>query len=179
MKAEEIKETITMSEVLSRYGVAVNRSGMCSCPFHKDRKPSMKVYKDGFKCFSCNRGGDIFKFVQEYENCSFKDAFISLGGTYEQHENNAHKRLIKAKFDRQKAEREKASLKEKEFRTKLENAIFKCIDFIKWSPVFCDEWCICQNALPWLEEVWDTKYLQGKEVNEIDVIRLCGRIEKI
>lgn len=72
-----------MHDVAARYGIKVKRN-MCSCPFHgADKHPSMKIYKDGFKCFTCNKAGDVFTFVQEIENCDFKQAFYILGGSYE------------------------------------------------------------------------------------------------
>ena len=45
MNSEEIKQQITMYEVLGRYGLSVGRSGMICCPFHGERHPSMKIYK--------------------------------------------------------------------------------------------------------------------------------------
>lgn len=68
MTVEEIKSQKTMFDILPQYNIRPNRSMMVSCPFHKDRHPSMKIYKDGFKCFTCGKYGDIFVFVQEMEN---------------------------------------------------------------------------------------------------------------
>ena len=94
MTAEEIKKTYSMTDILSRYGISV-RHGMCGCPFHGiDRHPSMQVFKDGFKCHTCNEHGDIFDFVMLKERCSFKDAFISLGGTYEHKDTKKKQTLI-------------------------------------------------------------------------------------
>lgn len=46
------------------------------CPFHDDHSPSMSVSKDRqlFKCFVCNKGGNVFTFVKDYENISYFDA---------------------------------------------------------------------------------------------------------
>ena len=43
----------------------------------------MKIYDKDFHCFGCGANGDIFSFVQRMENVDFKEAFYSLGGTYE------------------------------------------------------------------------------------------------
>jgi len=43
------------------------------CPFHNDHSPSMSVSKEKqmYKCFSCGAGGNVFKFVADFENVSF------------------------------------------------------------------------------------------------------------
>lgn len=50
------------------------------CPFHEDKKPSMKVYpKDNyFICFSCGARGKPINFVMQHQNCSFKEAVVLL-----------------------------------------------------------------------------------------------------
>lgn len=46
------------------------------CPFHEDHSPSMSVSKEKqmFKCFSCGAAGNVFTFVERYENVSFGEA---------------------------------------------------------------------------------------------------------
>lgn len=84
MTSDEIKATYTMWDILARYGIQPNRSGFIQCPFHKgDREPSMKIYRDGYNCFACGANGDIFSFIMEMEDQSFKEVYLSLGGTYE------------------------------------------------------------------------------------------------
>ena len=68
---------------------------------------------------------------------------------------------------------------EKEFREMLDYAIFKCKIIIRFHEPFSDSWCDAQNALPWLEYVWDLKYIDNEEINKADVIRVCKRIEGI
>ena len=48
----------------------------CVCPFHDDHSPSMSISesKQIYKCFSCNAAGNVFTFVQNYENVSFMEA---------------------------------------------------------------------------------------------------------
>lgn len=50
------------------------------CPFHKEKSPSFNVNpgKQIFHCFGCGKGGDVFRFVQEYENLTFPEAVRRL-----------------------------------------------------------------------------------------------------
>ncbi|MBT5016812.1 hypothetical protein HN748_01235 [Candidatus Peregrinibacteria bacterium] len=50
------------------------------CPFHKDDKPSFKIYPktNRFVCFGCNSRGSPIDFVMKYENCSFGEAVLKL-----------------------------------------------------------------------------------------------------
>ena len=90
MTSDEIKATYAMRDILIRYGMQPNRAGFIPCPFHKgDREPSMKIYKDGYNCFACGANGDIFSFIQKHEGISFKQAYLELGGTYEERKNES------------------------------------------------------------------------------------------
>ena len=40
---EAVKQSVTTRQAAERYGIKVNRNGMCVCPFHNDKNPSMKV----------------------------------------------------------------------------------------------------------------------------------------
>ncbi len=46
------------------------------CPFHDDHTPSMSVNEEKgiYTCFVCHKTGNVFNFVQEYENISFLEA---------------------------------------------------------------------------------------------------------
>jgi DNA primase len=46
------------------------------CPFHGEKTPSFTVDPDKgfFHCFGCNRGGDVFKFIELQESLSFPEA---------------------------------------------------------------------------------------------------------
>src|SRR5439155_1336000 len=50
------------------------------CPFHKETTPSFNVnsHRQIFHCFGCHKGGDVFAFVQEYENITFPEAVRRL-----------------------------------------------------------------------------------------------------
>lgn len=52
--------------------------GMASCPFHKDRHPSMDVRKNFYYCYSCQATGDVIDLVQKMQGISFKQAIDLL-----------------------------------------------------------------------------------------------------
>ena len=58
-----VKENVTVRQAAEHYGVEVQRNGMCCCPFHDDRHPSMKLNEDYFYCFGCGAHGDVIEFT--------------------------------------------------------------------------------------------------------------------
>lgn len=62
---DEIKRMVGMRQAAEHYGYPADRQGRCLCPFHNDRRPSMKIYPHdrGYYCFSCGSGGDVVTFV--------------------------------------------------------------------------------------------------------------------
>lgn len=74
---EEILETISMQDIIDKYGIENNGKMFC-CPFHHDRHPSAKIYPKSFYCFVCNVGGDTIRFVEDLFSLSFKDAMQKI-----------------------------------------------------------------------------------------------------
>lgn len=74
--ASDIVEIIGAVVPLKRAGA--NFVGLC--PFHREKTPSFNVNpsKQIFRCFGCGKGGDVFKFLQEYESLTFPDAIRRL-----------------------------------------------------------------------------------------------------
>ena len=60
---EIVKANVTVPQAAEHYGVEVQRNGMCCCPFHDDRHPSMKLNEDYFYCFGCGAHGDVIEFT--------------------------------------------------------------------------------------------------------------------
>ena len=56
--------------------------GRCPFPDHNDNNPSFVVYTDQqrYFCFGCNRGGDLFAFLQLVERLNFREAIARLEG---------------------------------------------------------------------------------------------------
>ncbi|MBR6690710.1 MAG: DNA primase [Bacilli bacterium] len=74
----EIRNNLDIVEIISNYlpltSKGKNYFGVC--PFHDDHSPSMSVSKEKqiYTCFSCGATGNVFKFIQDYENISFLEA---------------------------------------------------------------------------------------------------------
>lgn len=77
----QIKEALSMTEVLEHYGFTVRRGTML-CPFHSEKTPSFKVYPDSFYCFGCGSGGDVIRFVAMLFQISMKDAAVKLNADF-------------------------------------------------------------------------------------------------
>jgi hypothetical protein len=75
---ELVKQNICVPDAAEHYGLQVNRNGMCSCPFHEDRHPSMKLNKRYFYCFGCGATGDVIDFTARLYNLSPKEAAEKL-----------------------------------------------------------------------------------------------------
>jgi hypothetical protein len=178
MTVEEIRERVSMFDLARDYGLKVDRHGMCSCPFHgTDKHPSMKIYKDGYKCFACGSVGDVFKFVQNIENCSFKEAFLKLGGTYQRESNSAAEAVRRAQMEAKRAERARAQKTEAEFKQELVRAITFCQCIKEAYEPFSDEWCLAMNHIEHLQDSFE-RYLNGEEVNKEDVSRECRKLRR-
>ena len=78
---QKIKHLVPMPDLAERYGVKMRR-GMCCCPFHGDKHPSMKIYADGYYCFACGENGDVISWVMRFDSVSFPEACQKLCDWY-------------------------------------------------------------------------------------------------
>lgn len=74
----ELRSNVDIVDVISSY-IPLTLKGknfFGVCPFHQDHSPSMSVSKEKqiYKCFSCGATGNVFTFVENYENVSFYEA---------------------------------------------------------------------------------------------------------
>ena len=59
--------------------VEVNMGGFACCPFHNEKKPSLKVYNDNtWYCFGCGKGIDSIDFVMLRDGIDFISAVKKL-----------------------------------------------------------------------------------------------------
>ena len=60
---DTLKARITVPQAAAYYGVRIGRNGMCCCPFHSDKTPSMKINETYYYCFGCHSTGDVIDFT--------------------------------------------------------------------------------------------------------------------
>jgi len=77
-KVEEIRSAANIVDVISEF-VQLRKRGknfLGLCPFHSEKTPSFTVSEDKqiFHCFGCHAGGNVFKFLMDYEKISFVES---------------------------------------------------------------------------------------------------------
>lgn len=122
----DLKAIASIEDILGYYNLKPNRQGMICCPFHRDKRPSLKVYPqtNSFYCFGCGAGGDVISFVRLMENTTASEAAelinsvlnLGLGGR----KNSAELRRKIRQREQERAEK---------------------FEFIKWTKTFYDKVC--------------------------------------
>lgn len=79
-----VKEAVTMRQAADYCGLQVNQKGLCICPFHQDKNPSMRIYPNGkgFYCFTCGAGGDQIKLVARFYDINNYEAAKRLAAAF-------------------------------------------------------------------------------------------------
>ncbi|MEO1996960.1 MAG: DNA primase, partial [Planctomycetaceae bacterium] len=110
------------------------------CPFHDDNRPSMHVYRDRqtWRCWVCDKGGDCFSFVMDYERLEFPDALRLLA-------ERAHLELPQKQRANQQADQARSGL----------------YDVLNWS---CQQFHACLLESTAAQPARD--YLHGRGINE-------------
>src|SRR4051812_30064299 len=75
---ERIRSAVSIVDVIGQH-VQLKRTGrnwVGLCPFHAERTPSFNVREETgrYRCFGCDKSGDVFTFVQEHEHTDFVGA---------------------------------------------------------------------------------------------------------
>jgi DNA primase len=108
--SETVKEQIrNANDIVDVIGASLSlkKSGtgfVALCPFHNEKTPSFSVIpsKQIFHCFGCGKGGDVFSFVEAYENLTFMEALQRL----------AERAHITLEYDSSPAAQQQRSVKE-------------------------------------------------------------------
>lgn len=158
-KADLIKASLTMREILGMYGLDGNsRHNRIPCPIHDGKDRNFSFTEFGFKCFVCGAEGGLVHFVELYRGLSFEAALEEINGHFRLWEDypelesaessrNQHKKdsafrsrraIAKLRHDRRTAERKKEKA-EKRRMTLLEELWRLDANKIKYAPESEDE----------------------------------------
>ncbi|MBY0371724.1 DNA primase [bacterium] len=79
---ESIRERINIVDLVGEY-VQLKKGGQAYqglCPFHSEKSPSFYVHphKQVFRCFGCQKGGNVFTFLMAIDGLSFPEAVEKL-----------------------------------------------------------------------------------------------------
>lgn len=136
----EVRERLDMETVARYCGYAPNRAGFIRCPLHGERTPSLKLYRDHWKCYGCGKGGSVIDFVAldhgipPLEAVKELDHAFSLGLPLDRQQTTAERR--EAERRREIADARRAF---EEWRTVTINRLNQCfreahaLDFQDWS----------------------------------------------
>jgi len=165
---EEIRDRSDIIEIIGNV-VALKKKGrtwLGLCPFHQEKTPSFNVDPvfRSYKCFGCGESGDVFSFVQKYENMTFVEAADFLA------------RRAGVEFDRLGADHERGTPSERDqlfvlnatalawFRSMLER-VQLARDYVYGRGLVHET--IQQFQLGYAPQGWDnlTSYLAAQKVN--------------
>lgn len=78
----QVREKTDVVALIGEY-VAVKKAGRnfkANCPFHNEKTPSFVISPERqmWHCFGCQKGGDAFTFLMEYEHLEFPEALRML-----------------------------------------------------------------------------------------------------
>lgn len=81
-KIDEIRAAANIVDIISE-SVQLRKRGknfLGLCPFHSEKTPSFTVSEEKqiYHCFGCHSGGNVFKFLMEYEKISFVESVQEL-----------------------------------------------------------------------------------------------------
>lgn len=79
---DEIRSKLNIIDFISEY-IHLEKKGKeyrGLCPFHNEKTPSFYVSEDKqlYHCFGCQKGGDVIKFLCDYENISYPESIEIL-----------------------------------------------------------------------------------------------------
>src|SRR5437879_9564896 len=79
---DQIRSRLNLVDVVQQH-VRLRKQGRelwGVCPFHQEKTPSFHVseQKQSWYCFGCDKGGDLFEFIEQIEEVDFPGALRIL-----------------------------------------------------------------------------------------------------
>lgn len=81
--ADEIKRSVTMPELLARYGLSGGTRERIPCPIHQGKDKNFAVRDKYFKCYVCGAEGSVIDFVMQYRGLGFLEACWELNKEFD------------------------------------------------------------------------------------------------
>lgn len=130
--AEQIKERVSMRDVLRLYPIGNERNNLIKCPIHQGNDYNFHIYEKSFYCFSRCGGGDVIRFVELMENTDFKGAckFIDNAFRLGLYEPMSRAELLTQRRRQKERDRERAEREAKERYSREQWKIL--IDYRNW-----------------------------------------------
>ncbi|MDD5598388.1 MAG: DNA primase, partial [Victivallaceae bacterium] len=172
---EEIRSRCNIADVIRSY-IPLKKAGggtwKALCPFHNEKTPSFTVSESRgrYHCFGCGAGGDVFRFVMDWEKVDFPNALHILASkcgviipekTYSSPE------------ERREA-RQKAGRRERLYQINKEFAEWYAL-LLKNNPEWPVSQYLAQRGIPpetaqkfqlgAAPDAWDASFAHGKELN--------------
>ncbi|WP_375605559.1 CHC2 zinc finger domain-containing protein [Flavobacterium davisii] len=104
MQINDIKQNLSLSQVLQHYNLQPNKNKMLCCPFHDDKTASLQVnlQKDFYKCHACGAKGDQIQFVQDFEKITKHEALLKCAALANNQPENTIKPISTKPMDENK-----------------------------------------------------------------------------
>ena len=121
---QEIRDRVSMRDLLASYGFDTTRRGRIPCPIHHGNGKNMAYTDKRFQCFVCGASGSVLDFVMQYEGVSLSDAEqlindrFGLGLPIGRDASDRERNELKRRAEQRRIERERIESK----RRRLQNA---------------------------------------------------------
>ena len=78
MEIPDIKQNLSILEVLQHYSLKPNKNNLLLCPFHEDKTSSLQLYPNTntYHCFGCGKTGNVIQFIQDFEKIDKHNAIM-------------------------------------------------------------------------------------------------------
>lgn len=146
-----------MRVVAAACGLDVNAHDKAVCPFHADTRPSLHIYRNGYKCFVCGANGDAIDLVQSVKGCSKREAAEIV----QRLNGGAADDIGAIQARRTAAKQLEADI---ERRAELEGAIDSLHSAINERIPYSPQWCAAYAELNRL--LWEYNAVDGRIVRE-------------
>lgn len=146
-----ICSTLSTRQVAERYGLSPDRSGYIRCPFHDEKTPSLKLYKDpgrGFHCYGCGKGGSVIDFVMNLLSLNFPQTILRLNADFGLGvvSDNPNREAVE-RFNRNQAKKRREERKRQKLIIDLATEHCRLWQTIKTAPEWSDEWCAAWDKI--------------------------------